>query len=132
MSWFKRKQPPSPEPKPCQHMWRDFPWYMECERFLTSKGEPAFSYSIYEPYVCVICGERVDKLLARQSLTFGSRKGREAYIREIENRYRGKLRPRAEVEDMINDQQLVDRQKLYFFDRIHVQKEDKNGSENQN
>ena len=122
MSWFKRKSPPPPKPKPCQHMWRDFPWYMECERFLRS-NEPAVSYSIYEPYVCVICGERIDKLLSGQTLTFGSRKWREAYIQKIENRYRGKLRPRAEVEDMINDQQLVDRQKLYFFDRIHTVKE---------
>ena len=86
------------------HTWKDMPWYME--EYYNPKEKTA-EYSIIEPYICITCGERENKVLERQSWTGISVSERERIYEEVRNKYKKYLKPRAIIEDMINNILLV-------------------------
>lgn len=106
--WFKKKKTESPtieivEP-PHEHIWKDFPWYMETNY----SGERRWAkYKIIEPYVCVTCGERKNIILEQEEWTNISSSERVKEYRRIKQIYKKYLKPRAVVEDMINNVLLV-------------------------
>ena len=87
-----------------EHTWKDMPWYMET---WYSGREHTASYYIKEPYVCIVCGERKDITLEKEEWNNISVEGREERYKEVREKYAQYLKPRAIVEDMINDIQYV-------------------------
>lgn len=102
------------EPK-CKHHWRDFHWYMVPHWY---KDKHKTVIDIYEPYVCIHCKERQDKLLERV-VTYEVDTV-EAYGEALQNMYDTykELAPRAMVENSILDMQLVDRQYLHLSEQL--------------
>ena len=87
-----------------EHTWKDFPWYMETAY---SEANHSASVVIKEPYVCITCGERIDKTLEKIYWSSISAAEREKEYREIRKAYRNYLKPKAVVEDMIQDVLMV-------------------------
>lgn len=87
-----------------EHVFKDFPWYIEIG--YDGKNKTA-KYRIIEPYVCITCGERIDKVLEKNSWTNITNEEREKIFNRVENKYKKYLKPRAVVEDMINNVLLV-------------------------
>ena len=96
-------QPVFPEIKH-EHTWKDLPWYMEIEYSGTNHTA---KYEIIEPYICITCGERKNVVLERNTWQNISSTDREEKYKEIYKRYKKYLKPRAVVEDMINNILLV-------------------------
>lgn len=89
---------------PHEHTWKDMPWYME----VRYNGEnKTAGYEIIEPYICVACGERKNIRLESEDWSNISAQEREKIYSKIRNRYKKYLKPRAVVEDMINNILLV-------------------------
>ena len=120
---FKRKtrEPPNAGAPVfhCNHIWKDFPWYM------TSVMKDSYAdnlvnleTTIHEPYVCALCKERKDILLLKRSRSNIHRKDIYPLLEEFQKECEDNLKPRAIVEDMINDYILVDREKLEIFEKI--------------
>jgi hypothetical protein len=94
-----------------QHKWRDFPAYIEYDNY---------SVSIYEPYVCIYCGERKNVRLEHIVWKGGVKpKELQEEIKRMEEQYKDLIKPGAIVEDMVNDAILVDRETLKYWDQIH-------------
>ena len=89
---------------PHEHVWKDMPWYMEIGY---SGSDKTASYQIVEPYICIICGERQNKVLEKEAWAHISPEEREKEYSMVRKRYRKYLKPRAVVEDMINNILLV-------------------------
>ena len=111
MGLFNRKKKTTSDEKPLElptlaheHTWKDMPWYMEVEYSGTEKWA---KYRIVEPYICVTCGERKDVTLEKENWTNIDSTTRDEYYQKIRKRYRKYLKPRAVVEDMINNILLV-------------------------
>lgn len=83
---------------------KDFPWYMQ---IWYSGQDKTAGYRIIEPYVCVECGKREDKILESLEWTNINADEREKSFKEIRERYKKYLKPKAVVEDMINDVLMV-------------------------
>lgn len=99
----------------CQHKWKDFPWYIQrdVERDYNST---MYLIRVWQPYVCVKCKERRDESLETvKVLTINDRD--EYYERMLED-YKDKVLPIAVVEDMVKDEQLVDREYLRLMDEF--------------
>lgn len=97
------------EPVECRHKYKDFPWYVDAHynyewSFLNIK--------IVEPYVCVICGHRIDKILKEFGRDASTERKALEILRAVKNDYSEHVKDQAVVEDMINDMQLVDRKFL--------------------
>lgn len=111
-------------PKKCEHKFQDFPWYVEGEE----SGNDAYGFSpwyhlaIKEPYVCIYCGERHDKILW-EIKRYGSHKEVIQALDEINKEFKDRIRHRAEIEDMINDMQLVDPQYLQYYHMLQGTKD---------
>ena len=89
---------------PHEHTWKDMPWYME----VRYNGEnKTAGYEIIEPYICVTCGERKNIRLEAEDWSNISAQEREKIYSKIRNKYKKYLKPRAVVEDMINNILLV-------------------------
>lgn len=103
--WKKKEQEKSDlkieftEPKH-ECIMKDFPWYMET--WYSSKNKTA-GYRITEPYLCIECGKRIDKTLETIEWSNITPEEREGYYKNIRERYKQYLKPRAIVEDMINN-----------------------------
>jgi len=111
MGIFSRKKKNTEEENPKlefefkhEHTWKDMPWYMEV---LYDGAERTASYQIIEPYICITCGERQNKVLEKESWHNITVEAREKIYEAIRKRYHKYLRPRAVVEDMINNILLV-------------------------
>ena len=107
---FKKKNEPKLiEPPPCKHKYQDFPMYVTSSY---SGYDNRVTISVYEPYICIYCKDRKDVELERIVLTAISREKAnmktESKIKELGDR----CKPVWEVEDMIHDFQLVDREWL--------------------
>ena len=87
-----------------EHTWKDMPWYMEINYNTSNKTA---SYEIIEPYICVTCGERNDKILEKTSWAGISAKARDEEYEKVRKLYSKYLKPKAVVEDMINNILLV-------------------------
>lgn len=103
--------PITEEPKECEHKWQDFPWYIS-----SSISDDSYSIDVYEPYVCIFCGERKDIRLSHYD-----GRGRNAYkqgeqtLSMLKSKFENHIRERVEIEDMINDMQLVDKEYLQWY-----------------
>ena len=106
MGLFNRKKNVTPKlvEIPHEHVWKDFPWYMTVHYNGSNKTA---SYQVFEPYVCLTCGERKDVVLQEESWTNITGKEREEEYASVRHTLGDKLKPRAIVEDMINDTVLV-------------------------
>jgi len=105
------------EPPPCQHKWRDCEyWYLEYKA-----SNEGFTYKIFEPYYCIHCGERNDIMLESGKELITQERPVEKLISEFLALY-PQLRPRAVVEDIVNDAIKVDREYLKIYDRLHGDK----------
>ena len=105
---FKRKEEPKLiEPPPCKHKYQDFPLYVTSEY-----DGNRVTITVHEPYICIYCKDRKDISLERTILRGVSRNKADmeldAKIKELGDR----CKPLWEVEDMIHDFQLVDREWL--------------------
>lgn len=103
----KKEQPVNIEipipPHTC--IMKDLPWYMEIRY---NGKEHTAGYSIIEPYICINgCGKRINKVLEECDWADISVEDREKEFAAIRKRYRKYLKPRAIVEDMINNIILV-------------------------
>jgi len=118
MKWFGKKKETEfklPEVKHL-HTWKDMPWYMETGYNGSNKTA---SYMIIEPYICISCGERKNVTLERQDWSNISAEEREKIYSKVRNKYRKYLKPRAVVEDMINNILLVqDAHKLEMLETM--------------
>ena len=84
---------------------KDLPWYMEIRY---NGKEHTAGYSIIEPYICINgCGKRINKVLETCDWEHITLEDREKEFAAIRKRYHKYLRPRAVVEDMINNILLV-------------------------
>lgn len=121
MGFFKRKKKPTPITElpalPHECVMKDLPWYMEIRY---SGKEHTAGYSIIEPYICINgCGKRIDKVLEKCDWVDISAEEREKEFAAIRKRYRKYLKPRAIVEDMINNILLVkDAKRLEMIEEI--------------
>lgn len=106
----------------CAHKYRDFHWYIEGEYY--AHPSDMFSIRIIEPYVCVWCGDRKNQIL-QEVVRRGDMASKSEMVeiaKSLMDTYGDKIRPRAFVEDEINDMQLVDRDYLRALALIHPEK----------
>ena len=89
---------------PHEHTFKDMPWYMVV---YYNTSERTAGYRIIEPYICITCGERENKTLEEIEWTNIGREEREKEYQRVKNKYRSYLKPRAIIEDMINNILLV-------------------------
>ena len=114
---FKKKRVEEPKEKECQHKFKDFDWY--CEAIYDGTAEHFEAY-IYEPYVCIFCGERKDiELVKAYSSNVHSLEEAKNLKKSFEEPYRDRLRDRAFIEDEIQDMILVDRQYIDIYEKLH-------------
>jgi len=103
--------PPTPE---CLHKYKDFPWYVES---ICYNYENRYKITVTEPYVCIHCGNRIDKVLWRFESS-GTKKDADKLKETILEKYGDKIADRVVIEDEIADLQLVDREYIKFYDLI--------------
>lgn len=100
-----------------EHTWKDMPWYMEVEY---NGNDRCAAYKIVEPYICISCGERKNVCLETEFWRNIDSETRDKYYNKIRNRYKKYLKPRAVVEDMINNILLVkDAERLNMVEKIY-------------
>ena len=101
------------EPMVCNHKWKDFPWYV-----VLDKGYEIDRYTIrvYEPYVCVKCKKRRDEYL--YGWEFDSERKFKQKVEEIKTAHADKIMDRLLLEDMIKDEQLIDREYLKVVEAL--------------
>ena len=124
MAFWNRKKKKDEQPlmpPPCRHRWKDFPWYINAEYF---SGIDRFEFRVYEPYVCIYCKERQDKLIF-EFISSISKKEADKYIENFEEKYDEHLEDRVIIEDMITDMQLVDREYLNIYESLKTLNPDK-------
>ncbi len=115
---------PAPPLKKCNHKFQDFPWYLEGEeKSVNAYGfDNWYHLTIKEPYVCIYCGERQDKVLW-EITRYGDHKEAVQALDDINEKFKDRIRHRAEIEDMINDMQLVDPQYLQYYHMLQGTKD---------
>lgn len=119
--WPFRKKVEAPkviEPLPCQHKYKDFPWYVEGKYDYNTYLE---TINVIEPYVCILCGHRKDVVLDTVSRYFSRFEDAEKFYDNFcsNSTYAERIKPRAIVEDMINDMSLVDQKYLDIYMQLH-------------
>jgi hypothetical protein len=121
--WFLKKEYRTDEkstndstPKTCAHSWKDFPWYIKSIYYTDVRELKA---EIYEPYVCIYCRQREDKLLEKFERSNVTREQATTIVNETVEQYKDYIKPRAIVEDMIHDFKLVDPTTLYYYEMLH-------------
>ena len=115
--------PPLSPPKKCVHKFQDFPWYIEGEESNgISTGAQWYRLTIKEPYVCIYCGERQDKILW-EITRYGNHKEAVQTLDVVTEQFKDRIKHRAIVEDMINDMKLVDPQYLQYYHMLQGTKD---------
>ena len=113
---FKKKKPPSViEPPPCKHKWQDFPWIM---RFYYDYNGRKLEVEIIEPYVCIYCKKRKNKVLIHDWYTEEDEKSIDRLMDEYREKYKDYTEPEAVIEDKISDFQMVDREWLEIVNAL--------------
>lgn len=100
----------------CNHKYKDFPWYVTIESVYPN-GYERYRVSILEPYVCIHCGNRINKELAHYgdySLVSSAQECKDMVCKKFSKH----IMEEAVVEDMINDTILVDQQYLKYYELI--------------
>lgn len=122
MSWFKKKKEvhsPKEETsilytsKECEHLWWDsspyfiFSWNVYCNESNKRKEKERqlgrLIVKIYETYVCCKCRQREDIVLQTIEIEDITRDNALIEIEKIKTEHKDFCKPRAEVEDKIND-----------------------------
>ena len=120
MNWFKKKEKKTELELPQvvhEHTWKDMPWYMDV-RF--NGVHQTAGYEIIEPYICIICGERKNVKLESEDYSGIDAEARKKIFNQVRNKYKKYLKPRAVVEDMINNILLVqDANRLNMIEKIY-------------
>ena len=120
MKFFAKKKVPvaSPEPveKKCEHKFQDFPWFLTWDLQYNK-----YTIKVIEPYVCIFCGERQDKILASYIGT--NYKEGEKLLIQLRSRFDKHIKYQEEVEDMINDMILVDPEYLKWYHLLKEQQD---------
>ena len=120
---------PAPQlPKKCEHKFQDFPWYIEGEES-NSPYDPWYHLAIKEPYVCIYCGERQDKILW-EIKRYGTHNEAITSLNELNKKFANQIKHRAEIEDMINDMRLVDPQYLQYYHMLQGTKDPSTSRQN--
>lgn len=118
MGFFTKKKPVTEPSKPvekkCEHKYQDFPWYLTW-----SVNTYDYTIEVHEPYVCIFCGDRIDKILSRYT---GKGDGQQL-IEKLHCRFDNHIKHREEVEDMINDMVLVDPEYLKYYHMLREQQD---------
>lgn len=113
------KTVPVIEPPVCRHHWKDFKWYVEaCFTPWTYGKGGQLDVKIIEPYVCIHCKERQDKILAQKSYDVSSKKEAAEYVDEYIERFKDHIEDKAIINDQIADFQLVDREYLMYYEQL--------------
>lgn len=119
----KNKNSPLPSP-PCNHKWKDFPWYIESTLFDNGK----LLVEIIEPYVCIYCKKQKNIILKKITRSNITRSGANELICELEEKYKDFIKDEAVVNDMINDMILVDREYLRLYEEVVNNKRKENAN----
>lgn len=102
---------------PHKHTWKDMPWYLT---YSYNGGASKVEYSIIEPYICITCGERKNVELESRNFSGIDYKEGMEFVKAVEKKYKEYLKPRAVVEDMINNIILVkDASRLNMIEKIY-------------
>ena len=101
----------------CHHKFKDFDWYISRE-YNCCNGN--YKIKVCEPYVCIKCHYREDIEL---HIIYGS--GYDAYKKDTEivkKMYEKKIKPKAIIEDEINDMLMVDKDYLDAYYQLHPER----------
>ena len=118
MGWFNRKskaEEVKPQKPVCNHKWKDFPWFYEA-RYNTSYQE--LTFKVWEPFVCIHCKERQNRLLYERKSHYKSYEEADNYVTKFREKYADRMEEEVVVEDMIADMQLVDRDYLLIAETL--------------
>ena len=103
MGFFTKKKPVTEPSKPiekkCEHKFQDFPWFLTWDLQYNR-----YTVKIIEPYVCIFCGERKDKVLGTYTGT--NRNEGEKLINLLRNRFDNHIKYHEEVEDLVDPEYL--------------------------
>ena len=99
------------KPPKCQHKYKDYDWYLEYE---VPNNKNIFKYRIFEPYVCLLCGDRKDVKLEEGIIPLNERSYYDI-LETMRNSY-PKIRSRADIEDEIQDDIHVDKEYLKWHE----------------
>ena len=102
-------------PKKCEHKYKDFDWYVTSNYYLNTN---ILKVEIIEPYVCIFCGNRIDKELHTYATVCDKDKINKK-VKDFIEPYQSKLKERAFIEDEINDFILVDKDYIEAYMLIH-------------
>ena len=118
MGWFNRKskvEEVKPRKPVCNHKYKDFPWFYEA-RYNTSTRE--LTFKVWEPFVCIHCKERINRLLYERNSHYKSYEEADNYVTQFREKYADRMEEEVVVEDMIADMQLVDRDYLLIAETL--------------
>ena len=118
MGWFNRKskvEEVKPQKPVCNHKYKDFPWFYEA-RYNTSTRE--LTFKVWEPFVCIHCKERINRLLYERNSHYKSYEEADDYVTQFREKYADRMEDEVIVEDMIADMQLVDRDYLLIAETL--------------
>lgn len=104
----------------CVHKYKDFPWYIEgrIQKNPNNRKIVDYTIQIIEPYVCTKCHKRKNVVLYESSGFQSTEKQYFETIDALYNLYKDNLSNKPDVEDMINDMILVDRDYIDMYDKI--------------
>ena len=119
MGLFSRKNKSSPPPAKeshCNHKFIDFGWYVK-EVYCSDCGD-AYRVQVCEPYVCVLCKHREDRVLNTWAYHYPQEQ--KEMVRHLlrDNRISDAL----EVEDKIADMQMIDPFYLDAYYQLHPER----------
>ena len=118
MGWFNRKskvEEVKPQKPVCNHKYKDFPWFYVA-RYNTSTRE--LTFKVWEPFVCIHCKERINRLLYERNSHYKSYEEADDYVTQFREKYADRMEEEVIVEDMIADMQLVDRDYLLIAETL--------------
>lgn len=99
----------------CNHTWKPFPWYCESIHYTDTNK---LDIQIYKPYVCIHCKEVNRIRIERYERYINSSRDADEALTVLLLDYENNLKPRAIVEEMIADMQLVDEVKLKIAEEL--------------
>lgn len=109
------------KPQVCNHKYKDFPWYIVTSYYDTDRYEYRhdwrYTLKVMAPYVCIKCKHRRDEML--QYYESNDSDKRDSKVSELQEKYPEDIRPTVEVEGMVKDEQLVDREYLRLIDEFY-------------
>lgn len=102
-------------PPECRHKYRDFDWYIDERWMYDEYRRKIYDVRVIEPYVCIHCKKRIDKVLFRDNYLLKAE--HDALIERLRSEH-SQIKPQEVVEDQIADMQLVDREYLEIAQNI--------------